>query len=555
MYAGEPYRESVDLFSAGCILFFLLAGYQPFASYPKHKIKTKTLRCEYRTNVDSWNRVSKPAKRLVKGLLAAADRRLSLDAVLRHEWMCQDDGADDLKKDLTENVKTLVLSLENEAPAPQGLVSNSYNHQPQQHHNVMPSQSRRNSNSVHRSAPGASAVSTNPSLPPMPMNPALPPRLPLPDRRDAFVDASNNKRVRFSGQPGNDGIPTAESQRSVNSSTQSNTSNRDLPLYHPEPVPEREQLPVPPSSTPTSSAQNEKKAKSKGICDCLFGRSKPDLDVPLATPVEQDESQVDIGPVVEATPELPPPPAPGPSPQDVLASHSLLFVRDYAPQDSEHSQLSDLVYAGSEDPAGATPLLDAIAASITSSEYSEAVARTYVRALFEAVLRLHNSRIVHRNLSVSSFLINDYGHVVIKDMRYACEVDLGQDCLSGYCGTPYIITAPEVYTDFSYSEKVDLWSLGIVTYLLLCGVYPFFGTGDEPELRRMAVEIYYPFSSTAPSSMARDFVRLLLQPDPRKRPSVQEIMQHEWMRADDEQLRPVSLEFAFGGFSVPGGFD
>jgi Protein kinase domain len=471
--------------------------------------------------------------------------------------MCQDDGTDDLKKDLTENVKTLVLSLENETPAPQGLVSNTYNQQ-QQHHNVMPTQSRRSSNSVHRSAPGASAVPTNPSVSPMPMNPSLPPRLNSPDRRDAFVDSSNNKRVRFSASSLNDGIPTAESQRSINSSTQSNTSNRDLPLYHPEPVPEREQLPIRPTSAPSTPSQQDKKPKAKGICDCLFGRSKPDPDLPLATPVEDDGTLVvDEGPVVDAMPEHPPTPAtvPDPSPHDVLASHSLSFVRDYAPQDSEHSQLNGLVHAGSEDPAGATPLLDSIAASVASAAYSEAAARFFVRSLLEAVLRLHSSSIVHRNLSVSNFLINDYGHVVIKDMRFACEVDLGQDCLSGYCGTPYIITAPEVYTDFSYSEKVDLWSLGIVSYLLLCGVYPFFGTGDEPELRRMAVEIYYPFSDTAPSSMARDFVRLLLQPDPRNRPSVQEMMQHEWMRADDEQLRPTSLEFAFGGFSVPGGFD
>jgi serine/threonine protein kinase len=201
-------------------------------------------------------------------------------------------------------------------------------------------------------------------------------------------------------------------------------------------------------------------------------------------------------------------------------------------------------------------MLDAIAASVSPGGYTEAVARAHVRAIFEAVVRLHSLRVVHRNLSVSNFLVDGAGRVVIKDMRYACEVPAPSlDCLSGYCGTPYIITAPEVYTDFSYSEKVDLWSLGIVTYLLLCGVYPFFGTGDEPELRRMAVQIYYPFSSTAPSSAARDFVRLLLQPDPTKRPTAQEMMRHEWMQADDDALGSVSLEFAFGGFSVPGGFD
>jgi serine/threonine protein kinase len=210
---------------------------------------------------------------------------------------------------------------------------------------------------------------------------------------------------------------------------------------------------------------------------------------------------------------------------------------------------------GTDVPPDATPLLDSVTANFSPVDYTEAVARDYVRALFEAVLRLHTERIVHRNLSVSNVLINDLGQVIIKDMRFACETVLGQDRLSGYCGTPYIITAPEVYTDFSYCEKVDLWSLGIVTYLLLCGVFPFFGTGDEPELRRMGVEIYYPFSETAPSRAARDFVRLLLQPDPRNRPSAQAMLNHEWMQVDGEVLRGICLEFAFGGFSVPGGFD
>jgi serine/threonine protein kinase len=590
MYAGEAYRESVDLFSAGCILFFLLAGYQPFASYPKHKIKSKTLRCEYRTNVDSWNRVSKPAKKLVKGLLATADRRLTLDGVLTHEWMCQEDGTEDLRKDLTENVKCLVLALEDEAAANQAECNNyphpnqpgngtadanaNANTQSLNHHPIMPEplESRRSSGGVHRSAPHTAIGAYQPPSS----------RAPPPATTVTPETSSSLKGVQFTGH---DAIPAAQSQRSV----QSTSSSRSLPPYHPEPVlssaaPLPRQTPAQESSiqrhrtparTPASSASTPPKSGSgRGLCDCLFGRSKrdPDQDGPTATALHDDvegEDREGAAGVVDEVPErlLSPDDAAssgvsaGASRDVPMSSPSLPFVRDYSPQDSELSyHLRDLVHVGMDVPSGAAPLLDSVTANVSPVEYTEAVARTYVRALFEAVICLHAQRVVHRNLSVSNFLVSDTGRVIIKDMRFACETVVGQDCLSGYCGTPYIITAPEVYTDFSYSEKVDLWSLGIVTYLLLCGVYPFFGTGNEPELRRMAVQIYYPFSSSAPSSAApssaaRGFVQLLLQPDPRNRPSAQEMMRHEWMQTDDELLRRINLEFAFGGFSVPGGFD
>ena len=90
-----------------------------------------------------------------------------------------------------------------------------------------------------------------------------------------------------------------------------------------------------------------------------------------------------------------------------------------------------------------------------------------------------------------------------------------------------------------------------MTYFLLQGVYPFFGTGNEPELQRLSTQIVFPFSDVAPTAKARDIVRRMLQPDPVNRPSCRELLLHDWMLEDESLLASVSLEFAYGGFSIP----
>lgn len=173
--------------------------------------------------------------------------------------------------------------------------------------------------------------------------------------------------------------------------------------------------------------------------------------------------------------------------------------------------------------------------------------------IFECVAGLHESNVVHRCITITNLLVKDLDDgrecVILRNTPFTVNAVPGECNLTGYCGTPYRSTAPEVYSEFSYDEKVDLWSLGIVTYFLLCGIDPFHGSKDDVEAKRRCVYIDYPFSFDAPSRAARDFVELLLQPEAVNRPSARQALQHEWMLQDESLLTHVNLEFAFGGLT------
>jgi len=91
LWEKKPYDYTADLFSTGVILFFLLAGYQPFSCYKRHQIPAKTVLCEYKADRESWLRVSDNAKSVVRGFLTRTERRITLQQALQHTWMVSDD--------------------------------------------------------------------------------------------------------------------------------------------------------------------------------------------------------------------------------------------------------------------------------------------------------------------------------------------------------------------------------------------------------------------------------------------------------------------------------
>lgn len=439
MYQGESYRESVDLFSAGCILFFLLAGYQPFASYPKHKIRHKTVRCEYRTNVESWNRVSSSAKSLVKSLLASADLRISAKAALNHPWMLEDDQAAILKTDLTENVKSIVVSLEMEH--------------------------ERSADRVAQTKLGVSRTSIIPSLNrSVPVVPTM-----VPDFMDVVEEPMN---VTTTSDPtaitspvpvvpstlvGTPTIPTEPPVVQV-------ASNQ----HHHHPAAAAAAHAVVKEDVATPEVQG-------GCCSCLFGTRASSSVVPAAAPPPPQPPTPSVQPsgraisvvsgsnnengTVEQLQIVPP------TTQDTLPTTRLETTLDF--QHSSGDGISHIINMEAGLPESAIFLVDYITEHVHASHYTEAIARMYIRKLIETVALLHENNIAHRNLSISNFLANkETGDVILNDMRYACDTIPGVDSLSGYCGTPYVTTAPEVYTDFSYNEKVVSHNNFLLPHLL-----------------------------------------------------------------------------------------
>ena len=101
-------------------------------------------------------------------------------------------------------------------------------------------------------------------------------------------------------------------------------------------------------------------------------------------------------------------------------------------------------------------------------------------------------------------------------------------------GTPYTI-APEVIQG-DYDEKSDIWSIGVITYLLLSGETPFGGLDGE-NLRAVKENIMRGQLLFEPADVwdhvsqdGKDFVKLLLQPDPNKRPTAKEMQESRWIQ-------------------------
>lgn len=98
------------------------------------------------------------------------------------------------------------------------------------------------------------------------------------------------------------------------------------------------------------------------------------------------------------------------------------------------------------------------------------------------------------------------------------------------CGTPGYV-APEVLAHDQYSSQVDLWSIGVIVYILLCGFPPFYGDNDAHMFKKIKAGAYKFLSPywDPISDDAKDFVAKLLVVDPRKRMTAAEALNHRWL--------------------------
>jgi serine/threonine protein kinase len=150
-----------------------------------------------------------------------------------------------------------------------------------------------------------------------------------------------------------------------------------------------------------------------------------------------------------------------------------------------------------------------------------------------AVQHLHSHSIVHRDLKPENILYkspND-DHLVLSDFGLSVDVPDGRS-LTQPCGTLQY-AAPEVLTARTYQKAVDMWGIGVIAYALLCGFPPFYtNTGDEQELANKIADAAFEFPSPwwdRVSSSAKDMISGLLEKDPTKRLTAEQMLEHEWM--------------------------
>ena len=161
-----------------------------------------------------------------------------------------------------------------------------------------------------------------------------------------------------------------------------------------------------------------------------------------------------------------------------------------------------------------------------------------IHKLSMAIYFLHSYGIVHRDLKPENILMTDLtpeADIRLLDFGLSKIIGNEEKCTEPYGTLSFV--APEVLQGKPYDKSVDLWSIGIITFLLLCGYLPFDYKHSEREIARQTIQDPVPFESkiwNKYSPEARTFVEGLLHKRPEKRYSIKEVLEHPWIKKMDK---------------------
>lgn len=167
--------------------------------------------------------------------------------------------------------------------------------------------------------------------------------------------------------------------------------------------------------------------------------------------------------------------------------------------------------------------------------YSEGMAARVVKTMAEALAYCDKRNVVHRDIKpVNVLLVDPADDMSLKlaDFGFAVEVGGCGAELTETCGTPGYV-APEILKGQPYGREVDMWSLGVIAFILLCGYPPFFDDNQNQlfaKIKKGQFEFEKEFWGEV-SDQAKDLIRKLLVVDPAKRLTARDVLKHPWIVA------------------------
>ncbi|KAL1545619.1 Calcium-dependent protein kinase 25 [Salvia divinorum] len=184
---------------------------------------------------------------------------------------------------------------------------------------------------------------------------------------------------------------------------------------------------------------------------------------------------------------------------------------------------------------------------VKRGHYSEKKAAELTRTIVGVLEACHSMGVMHRDVKPENFLfVNGAEDSAMKIIDFGLSVFFkpGQ-VLSDVVGSPYYV-APEVLCK-RYGAEADVWSAGVIVYILLCGVPPFWGE-TEQEIFKEVLYGEIDFSSHPwpnISESAKDLVKRMLVRDPTKRITAHQVLSHPWVQVDgvasDEPIHSAVL--------------
>jgi serine/threonine protein kinase len=211
----------------------------------------------------------------------------------------------------------------------------------------------------------------------------------------------------------------------------------------------------------------------------------------------------------------------------------IINLYDVFDEDSYYYLVTELMLGGE--------LFDRI---VTKTFYNEKEARDVCKILFEALDYCHSKNVAHRDLKPENLLLvsrSDDKNIKIADFGFAKKVTSSK-CLVTQCGTPGYV-APEILYGVPYGVKADMWSLGVITYILLGG-YPPFIEQNQRELFKKIKRGEYEFHAEYwrnISPEAKNLITKLLTVDPDKRLSARKALEDPWITGSDDILAGIDL--------------
>ncbi|CAD8067435.1 unnamed protein product [Paramecium sonneborni] len=169
----------------------------------------------------------------------------------------------------------------------------------------------------------------------------------------------------------------------------------------------------------------------------------------------------------------------------------------------------------------------------TITNYSERIAAKYMKQVFSAIMYCHNKNIVHRDLKPENILFDSKdpeANLKVIDFG-ASEKMVNESNLTKKVGTPYYV-APEVISEPEYDKKVDVWSCGVILYILMIGRPPFRGQNDIETLRLAKLGKFNTNHErwNRLSNQVKDLIIKMIVVDPKQRINIEEAFQHDWIQ-------------------------
>ena len=167
----------------------------------------------------------------------------------------------------------------------------------------------------------------------------------------------------------------------------------------------------------------------------------------------------------------------------------------------------------------------------------EPLACKFMHKICAALYYIHSYGIAHRDLKPENVLMttkDENADLRILDFGLSKIIGPDEKCNEPFGTLSYV--APEVLLDSPYGKEVDLWSIGVITYLMLGAALPFDDRDDEEEIARKTCMDDPPFKGSIWKKISKegiDFIKKLLQKKPEKRMNIKEALEHEWFQKFD----------------------